>query len=134
MSGHKDETLSHVPLFSHIFKTTVREEYNSLIPEDIVTSSIDMIKSMVKAEIRWTEYVALDTLGFSKEAIRILVEGQANSVCENIGINNIYETQTNNPLGKMLKERLKGGMLSTRTAFFEKNPVDYSKGTIAMDY
>lgn len=131
---HKDETLSHVPLFKNIFRTAIKESFNGVIPTYIVEQSIKMIKAMTDAEIRWTKYTSLNTLGFSEEAIRVAIEAQANSICSNLGMDNIYEEVDNNPLKDLLSTHLKGGEFSSRTAFFEKNVADYSKGSLDLDY
>ncbi len=130
----KDETLSHVPLFKNIFRTTVHEEFNGIIPIDVVYKGTELIKVMTDAEIRWTKYATKGVLGFSDNAIKVYIESQANSVCNNLGFPKMYKEEKNNPLGKLLKSRLRGGELETRSAFFETNVVDYSKGTLIVDF
>lgn len=131
---NKDESLSHVPLFKNIFRTAIKETFNGVIPEYVMNEAYKMIKIMVTAEIRWTEYTCLNTLGFSKESIRVAIEAQANSICNNLGLDLLYEEVENNPLIELLKVHLKGGEYASRTAFFEENVVDYSKGALDLDY
>ena len=88
---------------------------------------------MTEAEIRWTTYVSKGLIGFSDEAIKVFIEGQANSVCKNLMIEPIYEEVKINPLRTLLLKHLKGGELESRTNFFEKRPIEYSNGSIIMD-
>ena len=130
----KDETLSHVPLFKDIFRTIIHEEFNGRIPNDIVIKLHNLIKDMTIAEKRWSKYALRGAVGSSDEAIDYLVEGQANSVCSNLMIPKLFEERKNNPLKKLLLKNLKGGVMSSRTNFFEGNVVDYSKGSLKIDF
>ena len=130
----KDETLSHSPLFFQIFRTAVKETFGGVVPEHVVNKIHDMVKIMVVAEKRWARYAAAGVPGFTDTTIDALVESQANSVCKNLGIPTLYEVdQKANPLGKLLRDHLRGGEVETKTLFFEGNPVDYSKGSMDMD-
>lgn len=130
----KDETLSHAPLFFQIFRTAVKESFGGVVPEHVVNKIHDMVKIMVVAEKRWARYAAAGVPGFTDTTIDALVESQANSVCKNLGIPTLYEVdQKANPLGKLLRDHLRGGEVETKTLFFEGNPVDYSKGSMDMD-
>ena len=129
------ETLSHVPLFSYMFRTAVKESFNGVIPKEVEIKAVNLIKDMADAEKRWTKYVALGMLGFSEENINIFVENRANSVCRNLGLPKIYDTK-NKPdsLNKILQTALKGGDYESRTNIFDVNATEYSKGTIIDDY
>lgn len=130
----KDETLSHVPLFRKIFRTILEEEFNNTIPEKIKESMIVMIKTMVDAEKRWTKYVTKGLLGFTDRSIDIFVEAKGNSVCSNLKLDNLYKTETINPLQDILNKNLRGGKYESRTNFFEANATEYSKASIKVDY
>lgn len=131
----KDETLSHVPLFMHIFRTAVQEEFNGVIPESVIEKGTAMVRLMCEAEKRWANYASKGILGFSEHTIKNMVEGQANSVCKNLGLPLQYPEVplSQNPLRKLLLDHLKGSEVETKTLFFEGNPVDYAKGSIDMD-
>lgn len=130
----KDETLSHVQLFKHIFRTSVSESFNGVIPATIQNKAKHMIMDMVTAEKRWTKYASKGLMGFSDRAIDVLVEQQANSVCSNLGLPLIYPKAIENPLKKLLTKNLKGGAMESRSNFFEGNVVEYSKGTLEIDF
>lgn len=129
----KDESLSHVPLFMMIFKTTIKESFNNTIPEDVKLRAKELIMKMTEAEKRWTRYVTKGLLGFSDNAIDIFVESKANSVCKNLGLELIYKEEHNNPLQKIIQKSLRGGDLESRTNFFEANSVEYTKGSLKID-
>ena len=117
-----------------IFRTAVNERFNGVVPEVVVKRVHEMLKIMTEAEIRWGIYAANGILGFSEQSITALAQGQANSVCKNLGIPTLYEVnQKANPLRKLLRDHLRGGEVETKTLFFEGNPVDYSKAGMDMD-
>lgn len=131
----KDETLSHVQLFKHIFRTTVEESFEGKVPLRVQNKLKDMVLDMVSAEKKWTKFVTQNLMGFSDRTIDIFVEEQANSVCTNLGIPLPFEKQKENPLKKILTKNLKGGEnTESRESFFEVNVASYSKGTVDVDF
>ena len=130
----KDETLSHVQLFKDMFRTIVIEEFDGVIPEIVVKRITKMVKVMTEAEIEWTLYATKGLHGFTEKSVRIFVESQANSVCKNLGIPTIYDKVKNNPLKRLLTSHLKGGDKESRSGFFERNVVEYSKDIIEVDF
>jgi ribonucleoside-diphosphate reductase beta chain len=130
----KDETLSHVPLFKNIFRAAISESFDGVVPADVQKRITNMVIAMTNAEKRWTKYVTKGVLGFSDNSIDIFVESKANSVMKNLGLPLIYREAENNPLGDLLNKFIRGGDIKTRSAFFEKNVVDYSKGTLEVDF
>lgn len=131
----KDETLSHVQLFKHIFRTTVEESFDGKVPLRVQNKLRDMVLDMVVAEKKWTKFVTQNLMGFSDRTIDIFVEEQANSVCSNLGIPLPFEKQKENPLKKILTKNLKGGEnTESRESFFEVNVASYSKGTVDVDF
>lgn len=129
----KDESLSHVPLFMQIFRTAIKEDYEGVIPEAVVTRATELIKKMTEAEKRWTKYATKGLLGFTDSSIDVFVEGRANSVCTNLGLPLIYPNNDNNPLEKLLKKSLRGGEMESRSNFFEVNSVEYTKGSLQVN-
>lgn len=106
-----------------------------MVPKAVIDKIHQMVVHMTQAEIRWTKYVTKDILGFSDESIRIFIEGQANSVCRNLGIPLLYKEEpiSNNPLLASVLEHIKGGEVDTKTLFFEGNVADYTKTGPKMD-
>lgn len=124
----KDETLSHVPLFMHIFRTTVAENNIDLSPDtELVKFILNMITEMTNAEKRWTKYVSKGLLGFSERAIDVFVESKANSICKNLKLPLLYKEEVNNPLQAILQKHLKDGKLASRENYFENNVTQYNK-------
>lgn len=131
----KDETLSHVQLFKHIFRTVVNESFGGKIPVNIQNKLKHMIIDMSDAEKKWTKFATNGLMGFSDRTIDIFIEEQANSVCSNLGIMPIYEKHKENPLKKILVKNLKGGEATeSRESFFEVNVASYSKGSVEVDF
>ena len=130
----KDETLSHVQLFKSIFRTAVIESFDGKIPMSVQNKLRVMITNMVEAEKVWTKFVTQNLMGFSDRTIDIFVEEQANSVCTNLGLMPLYEKHKENPLKKILVKNLKGGENESRSAFFEVNSTEYSKGAVEVDF
>ena len=130
----KDETLSHVPLFKGIFRNIVLEEFDGVVPQIVVDKITQMVKAMTEAEIRWSVYALEGVMGVSEQAIRILVETQANSVCANLKLPFIYEKHNNSPLNSLLANNLKGGELASKTNFFTNNVAEYSKSSVVVDF
>lgn len=138
-------------MFKQIFRTAIKELFNGNIPEKLIKPATDMIKIMVEAEKRWTKYISnvngdflkdvesgidkehynredlLQILpGFSEEVIDEFIEGQANSVCSNLGLPLIYENKDirTNPLKILLSNHLQYG----REGVFEVQGVEYTRG------
>lgn len=130
---HKDETLSHVELFKNIYRTALDEVYDGVVPKELEVKIHKLIKGMVEAEVKWTTYASDGLPGFSPEAVKVFIEGQANNICKNLRVPKLYEDNKINPLRKILVSRLKGGELESRTNFFEGNVAEYSTGSLIMD-
>lgn len=132
---HKDESLSHVPLFKNIFRTTINELFDGVVPEVIIKEATELIKYMTEAEIEWTSYIGKDQLGFSEKSIRTFVEGQANSVCRNLKFPLIYEDVSleDNPLKDLLARHIANEDIKTRSNNFMNNNASYVKGVGFQD-
>ena len=117
-----------------IFRTAIEEEFDGVVPATLIDKIHNMIHIMTEAEIRWGIYAANGVLGFSEQSVKALAKGQANSVCRNLGIPKLYDDVPNdNPLRKLVLERISGGEAETKTLFVEGNPGDYSKAGMDMD-
>lgn len=132
---NKDETLSHFPLFSNIFKACIKEEFNNVIPADVITKASKLIHDVSEAEKRWLTYVTDGLMGYTECSIKVFVENKANTICEVLGIPKLYEhSDLPNPIDKILIKSLKGGEQESRTNFFEANATEYSKTELKLDY
>lgn len=125
----KDERL-HVRLFQGIFRTAIKESFDGVVPAIVIERIHNMVKIMVDAEIRWTKYVTKDMLGFSDHSIKVYIESQGNSVCNNLGLPLLYEEVPleKNPLKQKLLSHYKNAEeVTTKSLFFEANVADYQK-------
>jgi len=131
----KDETLSHVELFKHIFRQILAEEFYNQVPERIKDSIYDVIGKMVEAEKAWTRYASKGLEGFSDATIDIFIEGRANSVCKNLRLEPMFDKHEYDPLNRLLTSHLKGGedANKSRSNFFEANVADYGNDPIEYD-
>jgi ribonucleoside-diphosphate reductase beta chain len=124
---HRDE-LTHTALFKNIYQTAVRE--NSIKPNE--SKILEMIRYMADIEKEWGYYATEGLTGFSKTAIDLLVEYQANSVCTNLKLSETaYEVTDGGPLVKLLKDNIPTAN-KTKTNFFEGQVADYSIGSLDM--
>lgn len=117
-----------------MFKYTIEEEFNGIIPKTVITKATELIKSICESEKRWTTYVTRGLLGFTENSIAVFIENRADTICKNLKLPKIYNRTEHDFLGIMLKDRLKGGDKESRSNFFEVNATEYSKGSVIQDY
>lgn len=117
-----------------MFRLTIDEEFNGVIPPIVIDKAHSLIKKITEAEKRWLLYVTNGMLGFTEQSISIFVENAADSICKNLKLPKIYNRTEHDFLGIMLKDRLKGGEKESRSNFFEVNATEYSKGSVIQDY
>lgn len=122
-------------MFKNIFRRTIIELFDGKIPDIVIKEATEIIKKMTEAEIKWTSYIGKDQLGFSDKSIRAFVEGQANSVCSNLGLPLIYEESSleSNPLKDLLKRHITADGLVARSNNFMNNNATYVKGSGLVD-
>ena len=90
------------------------------------------IDKFVNLEIEWTKYItAGNILGFSDEGIERYCKYRGNVVCENLGYPKLYNVEKS-PLQSI--EDKYCDFNTTRTNFFEGNVVNYSKGSLDLDF
>lgn len=102
-----------------------------MIPDVLAEEAKKMIMKMTEAEIEWTTYIGKDQLGFSPVSIRLFVQGQANSVCKNLGFDLIYPEDggvEQNPLKDLLRRHISSEGSITRSNTFVNNNATYVKG------
>lgn len=132
---HLDETLIHVELFKYIFRTTIKESFNNVVPEEVIEKSLHLIRYMSNVEINWLKYVTKGLLGYSDQAIEVFVKHKANNICKNLLLPLAYEEQSStNPIETIIQQRFKGNAVESRTNFFEANATEYQKNSIIQDY
>ena len=131
----KDETLSHVELFKNIFRATINENCNGVVPEKVVELSLKLIHKVADAERRWTKYVTKGILGFSDESVDTFIDYKVNNICKNLmlPIQFVDNDKKPNPLKKLLLSYLADGNNDTRQNFFEQRNLNYNKGNLEDD-
>lgn len=112
--------------------------FNGVVPDIIREEASELIKFMCQAEKRWTKYITRRTPNFSSEQVDIFIEGQANSVCSNLGIPYLYEkvSDSENQYKKILVDHLPNDGDITgmkRGAVFEGNIDTYAKDVMKND-
>lgn len=133
---HQDEVGIHVPLFSYIFNTTVKENLNKQVPQEVIEKAHRLIDGLVDREIIWLNYVTKGLLGFSPKSIEIFVKAKGNSICKHLRLPALYPDLDSsvNPIEDILKERFKGGDIESRSNFFETTSTEYTRNNIVVDY
>lgn len=110
------------------------------LKEETKQTIVDMILHMTNEEKIWTKHISKDLLGFTDNSIDLYIEYQANSVCNNIGIDPLFEETDGGPISNLVKEnsmltKSSGStIIATKTNFFENAVGDYSKNSIDDDY
>lgn len=119
-----------------VFRTAVKESFDGVIPQEVVTRANNLIREMTDAEIEWTNHIGKNMKMFTPETIDTFVKGQSNSVCRNLGIPLLYPEVVGkpNPLNKMLMEHLNAAdNTKLRSSIFEVNAMEYNKNALEDD-
>lgn len=123
----KDEINSHLPFFSNVVKTIIRENG---FGENTKYDIISIIDEAVQIEIRWLTYITENVLGFNNVVIEDFVKSIADERLVSIGFQKIYNRPKNH-LNKLLDSYTK--VNDKKTNFFEGRPSTYSKQELSMD-
>ena len=127
----RDEAGTHLPLFGNMFQISLRQR-PYLDTEELKQIAYMYIDKFVNLEIEWTKYItAGNILGFSDEGIERYCKYRGNAVCENLGYPKLYDVEKS-PLQSI--EDKYCDFNTTRTNFFEGNVVNYSKGSLDLDF
>lgn len=127
----RDEAGTHLPLFGNMFQTSLKQR-PYLDTEELKKVAYNMIDTFVNLEIEWTKYITDGKiLGFSEESIIRYCKYRGNVVCENLGYPRLYEVERS-PLQNI--EDSYCDFNTTRTNFFEGDVVNYSKGSLELDF
>ena len=127
----RDEAGTHLPLFGNMFQISLRQR-PYLNTEELKQTAYIYIDKFVNLEIEWTKYItAGNILGFSDEGIERYCKYRGNAICENLGYPKLYNVEKS-PLQSI--EDKYCDFNTTRTNFFEGNVVNYSKGSLDLDF
>jgi ribonucleoside-diphosphate reductase beta chain len=123
----KDEINSHLPFFSNVAKTILRENPDlvSCVPE--IYSLID---EAVHLETEWLCYITENVLGFKPELNFDFVRSVADERLIALGLKKTYNVPKTH-LNKLLDSYTK--VNEKRSNFFESKPTTYAKNALNMD-
>lgn len=127
----RDESGTHVPLFKNIFKTAVAQVG---IDDDTIIAAVEMVTDMADEEKRWTKHITKGSLGFSDQAIDMLVDYKANSVCRNLNLPLPMPITDGGPLMSIHERYSMLSSSKTKSNFFEVAVGDYSVGGLDEEY
>ena len=128
----RDEVNTHAPFFANIFKTLCRENSFS-------TSTIDKVYNAMRRAVE----IELDysmkllhrspILGINENSLTNTITNFSNSRLKVMGLENIWETQLETNLEKLVK--MGGSRLNdTKTNLFEGQVKNYAKNAIDMNF
>lgn len=127
----RDEAGTHLPLFGNMFQTSLKQR-PYLDTEELKQTAYKMIDTFVNLEIEWTKYITDNKiLGFSEESIVRYCKYRGDVVCENLGYPKLYNVERS-PLQNIEDSYCEFN--TTRTNFFEGDVVNYSKGSLVLDF
>lgn len=128
----RDEAGTHLPLFGNMFQTSLKQR-PYLNTDSLRETAYSYISKFVEVEIEWTKYITNNKiLGFSDESIERYCKYRGNVICENLGYPHLYPNLEVSPL-KAIEDKY-CEFNTTRTNFFEGKVVNYSKGTLDLDF
>jgi ribonucleotide reductase beta subunit family protein with ferritin-like domain len=93
-----------------------------------------MVTGMADEEKIWTKHITKGSLGFSYQAIDLLVEHKANSVCRNLHLPLPYAITDGGPLMAIHDNYSMLSKSKTKSNFFEVPVGDYAIGGLDEDY
>lgn len=128
----RDE-LTHLALFSNIFKS-IKREFPEVFTKEVISNIQNMLRTAAEQEIKWGKYITSNgILGLNDEIITKFVKYLTNQRANEMGIDLIYPEIGHKvcPIGwfndfSKLKE--------IKTNFFEGNNSSYSKNSVNMDF
>lgn len=126
----RDELKTHLPLFSKIYKTIIKE---NKIDTKLLDKSYEMIQEAVDIELKYGKYLTdnFPILGLDFEDSRKAIHNYANKRLKAIGLNEIFPKSKKSYLEEQVDKY--SSFNDTKTNFFEGNVTNYSKGSIDMD-
>lgn len=120
---NRDE-LVHSRFMTELFRATLAEnpEYNN---KDLINWVYDSFKHSVEQETNWSRYLLSDIKGIDLEEMASYVKYRANKMLRMMGLSEIYEGHTENPMKwiRAYADNFDG----TKTDFFEQTSRQYMK-------
>lgn len=123
----KDEINSHLPFFSNVVKTILRENPELQLYKNEIE---DLILEATMIEIDWLNYITENVLGFTSATIEEFVKSVADDRLIALGFSKMFNAQ-NNHLNKLLDSYTK--VNDKRSNFFESKSTTYAKNALNMD-
>jgi len=118
----RDE-LTHVALFSNIIRE-IKKEFPEMYDEQLI---IDMTKTAVEQEIKWSHHILGNTVpGITKQSTEMYTKYLANIRLNMLGIAPIYPDIKENPYLHLQKMQDNN---SEKTNFFESTVVNYTQAS-----
>lgn len=126
---NRDEN-THLWLFRSIIRELQKEE-PELFTEEIKEELREMIKTGVRNEIAWGEYVIGDNIqGINKKLINDYIKYLGNMRSSSIGLGKLYEGYDKNPAEWVDRQ---ADANSVKTDFFEAKSTAYAKAATLID-
>ena len=128
----RDE-VAHLTLFANIYKS-MKREYGEYLSEEVIEKIRNMFLEAVRLEIEWGKYITQGgILGLNEEIIELFVKYQANCRAKAIGLEDFFPEigHKKNPISWFDDF---SSFNDQKTNFFEGNVVNYSKGSVTMDF
>ena len=126
---NRDEN-THLWLFRSIIRELQKEE-PELFTEEIKEELREMIKTGVRNEIAWGEYVIGDNIqGINKKLINDYIKYLGNMRASSIGLGKLYEGYDKNPAEWVDRQ---ADANSVKTDFFEAKSTAYAKAATLVD-
>ena len=126
---NRDEN-THLWLFRSIIRELQKEE-PELFTEEIKEELREMIKTGVRNEIAWGEYVIGDNIqGINKKLINDYIKYLGNIRASSIGLGKLYEGYDKNPAEWVDRQ---ADANSVKTDFFEAKSTAYAKAATLID-
>ena len=126
-----DEVSIHLPMFANVCNTVVRENNVQLSIKD---KMISMLNEAVDIELEYAKHISkYNILGINYNSIKETVENFANDRAKILNLPQLFPTKGNTYLQNLIINRVQNRN-AIKTAFFEGNVKNYSKGSIDMDF
>lgn len=130
----RDE-IAHLTLFANIFKE-IRKEFPHLFTERVLENVREMFKAAAELEITWGKYITEGgILGLSPALIEEFIKYLTNKRLEELGLPVIYEgVSTSDDRCPLPWFYSFSSFNDQKINFFEGNVVNYSKGSLDMNF
>jgi len=126
----RDELDTHLPIFTNIFKTIMRENN---IGSDVIKQCYQIMEEAVEIELKYGQYLLSkgNILGLNFQVLDDTIKNYANQRLRAIGLERIYPVKDKTYLEKLVASHRK--INDSKVNFFEGNVKAYVKGSIDID-